>query len=90
MSFNHILKYDDGSLKTEMTITDDKAEGQCNNYWPNGNLQYTAVYVGGAVDGDMTQFLEDGTVLKVRTYDMGELTHVDGEPFVEPEGMEAP
>ena len=84
MSFNHVLKYPDGSLKTEMTITDGRPDGPCNNYWPSGNLQYAAVYADGVLHGVMTEYTEDGSVKRVHAYEMGELTHIDGEAFSAP------
>ena len=87
MSFNHILHYETGELKTEMNIIDGKVDGVVNNYWKNGNLQYVTPHTDGRAHGDAIKYAEDGEVLQTTTYDAGAVTHIDGEPYTpeEPE-----
>ena len=86
MSFNHILHYETGELKTEMNLVDGKPDGECKNYWKNGNPQYTSTYVDGVLHGDVTKYDEDGQQASVNTYEHGVETHCDGVPvFVPPE-----
>jgi antitoxin component YwqK of YwqJK toxin-antitoxin module len=85
MSFNTIENYPTGELKTEMNIIDGKVEGVVNNYWKNGNLQYTSVYTDGVINGDVNAYDEDGNLIDTQTWVNGSCSSGDHPPIPDPE-----
>lgn len=47
--------------------------GPVVGWYPNGRIQATGAYLDDAPDGEWTFYREDGSVLRVDTYDRGEL-----------------
>lgn len=66
--------YDDGSLKSEYTVLNDKFEGTYKEYYKStGELKYTAYYKNGLLDGEKKSFYKDGKLKSIENYTENQL-----------------
>ena len=79
MSFNKITYHATGELKTEMNIVDGQVHGPVRNYWPNGNLAHTSTYNMGCPEGEITEYDENGDVIRTSIWN----DPADGPPPIE-------
>lgn len=66
--------YDDGSLKSEYTVLNDKFEGTYKEYYKStGELKYTAYYKNGLLAGEKKSFYKDRKLKSIENYTENQL-----------------
>ncbi len=63
--------YGDGTLKSEITLSNNIRQGLAKFYYPNGNIRQQLNYNNGAVDGVVKEYYENGRLKELYTIENG-------------------
>jgi len=64
-------KYPDGKVKRLSSLKDNLLNGPFEFFHPNSNIASRGTYLNGKVEGEVTEFAEDGRKIRVTNYHLG-------------------